>query len=255
LTFDSNGIPKVKYGNAFYYNPVTVSQYALTQYGQYINGNNQAKEKFLKAVDVLISLQENNGGFQYPFAWEYYLTGEIYSPGWFSGMAQGQSLSVLSRAYHLTNDVKYLEVGDKAFEFLIVPVNQGGVMATLSDLDPSLKEYIIFEEYLSEPNNYTLNGFMFTLLGLYDWTNINSPQSDEASLYFSKGLETLVKILPYYDIGGFTAYDLGHLSFDKNPHIGVNYHFIHIYLLHALHSITRNDHLFYYENRWSQYVN
>ena len=33
MRFDEWGIPMVKYGEKFYYNPVTVSQYALWLYG------------------------------------------------------------------------------------------------------------------------------------------------------------------------------------------------------------------------------
>ena len=36
--FDSEGIPQVKYGDKYYYNPVTVSQYALSLYNKYLNG-------------------------------------------------------------------------------------------------------------------------------------------------------------------------------------------------------------------------
>lgn len=259
ITFDEKNIPKVKYGENFYYNPVTVAQYALTKYGQYMHiGMESTKEQFLIATNKLLDMQDELGAFRYVFPWKYYLTGEIYAPGWISGMAQGQALSVLGRAYYLTNDKKYLEAGNKAVKFLITPIEKGGTMSTLKDLDPSLAEYIFFEEYISTPNNYTLNGYMFTLLGLYDWKIVTKKYQKQcinlAETYFDLGINTLVRILPYYDIGGFSTYDLGHITFGKKPHLVGGYHAAHINLLHALYSITNNKALKEFEILWSSYV-
>src|SRR5690606_29452397 len=127
-----------------------VSQYALTQYGIYISNRDEgAKHRFLAAVDRLLKMQDEEGAFRYNFAWKYYLTKEIYEPGWVSGMAQGQALSALSRAYYVTHDPKFIEAGNKALDFMIRPVEEGGTMTTLGDLHPSLTNYIFFEEYIS----------------------------------------------------------------------------------------------------------
>ncbi len=252
---DADGIPKPKYREKFYYNPVTVAQHALTLYGRYLQSEDNLPE-FLTAVDKLISMQDDAGAFRYPFSFEYYLNGEVYEPGWVSGMAQGQALSVLARAYAVTNDRRYLAAGDKALRFLLTPVAEGGVMSTLRDLHPSLSKYIIFEEYIADPASYTLNGFMFSLLGLNDWAQASSGESRELSQkYFKSGIETLEKILPYYDLGGFSAYDLGHITYNKaEPHAVAKYHAIHIYLLHALYTVTDNKTLHGFEQRWASYV-
>lgn len=254
VIFDADGIPKVKYEDQYYYNPVTVAQYALTLYGKHLQGNDVLQD-FITAAEKLISLQDDSGAFRYSFPFRYYLSGEVYQPGWVSGMAQGQALSVFARAYSVTNDKRYLEAGDKSLEFLLTPVSEGGVMNTLEDLHPSLKKYITFEEYVANPASYTLNGFMFTLLGLHDWAQVSSGETKElAEQYFESGVDTLEKILPYYDIGGFSAYDLGHITYDAKPHAAPKYHAIHIYLLHALYSVTDNETLHEFEQLWASYV-
>ncbi len=255
VILDSDGIPKVKYGDQFYYNPVTVAQYALTLYGKYLQGEDVLPD-FITAVEKLISMQDDLGAFRYPFSFEYYLSGEVYEPGWVSGMAQGQALSVFARAYSVTNNKRYLEAGNKALQFLITPVSNGGVVYTLEDLAPSLKKYIIYEEYIANPASYTLNGFMFSLLGLYDWAQVSSGEDQKLSeKHFKSGIKTLEKILPYYDIGGFSAYDLGHITHRKaKPHVIAKYHAIHIYLLHALYTVTDNETLHEFELLWASYV-
>ncbi|GAA0747115.1 cell wall-binding repeat-containing protein [Clostridium oceanicum] len=257
IKLDKDGNPVVLYNGKYQYNPVTLAQYSLSLYGEYLKGTN-TKESFLKVTDKLMTLQNSKGAFTYNFPWRYYLNSKDYSSGWYSGMAQGQALSVFTRAYKLTKDKKYLEAGNKALKFMITPVSKGGTMDTLSCIDKTLGKNIIFEEYISNPSSYTLNGFMFSLLGLYDWSqlsNVNIDNSKISKEYFNKGISTLEKILPYYDLGGFTAYDLGFMvRKNTQPHIGVNYHGVHIYLLNALYSITQDKTLYDYYRLWKSYV-
>jgi len=258
VKLDTEGLPQVKYGNEFHYNPVTLSQYALSKYGAFLNGNTTALHSFKKACEKLLELQGKDGSFRYSFPYRYYLTKEIFQPGWISGMAQGQALSVFARAYHITREKKYLEAGNTTLKFLVTPIAEGGPRSTLSDLHPSLSTLIFFEEYISRPNNYTLNGFMFTLLGLYDWSQITFPSriysSLQARYFFRRGLLTLKSLLPYYDIHGFSAYDLGHYFINKPPHVIPRYHAAHIQLLHALNSVSPDPVLEHYEKLLVGYV-
>lgn len=173
-------------------------------------------------------------------------------------MSQGQAISALTRAYVITEDERYLNAGIKAFDFLITPIEEGGTLTTLADLDPSLDTYIFLEEYISDPNGYTLNGYMFTLLGIYDLRELAElADLEDIELYgeyFNRSIESLTKLLPYYDIGGFSAYDLGHYTYEKEPHVAFRYHMVHIYLLHALYTVTQEDTLKNYKDLWLSYI-
>ena len=253
--FDTDSLPLTYDGNGFQYNPVTIENYALSMYGRDLRGDLGSGQRFLLATDRLLRMQDARGAFRYPFRWKYYLSGQTYEPGWVSAMAQGMALSVLARAYHLTGDTRYIDAGDKAFDFLVTPVSEGGVMDTMADLDRSLSGSIIFEEYLAKPSGYTLNGFMYTILGLYDWSHVSNRRAEQADGYFDQAIGTLRRILPYYDIGGFTAYDLGHLTYHhRQPRVDAFYHSVHVFLLHALVSTTQDRQLQRYENLWASYV-
>jgi D-glucuronyl C5-epimerase C-terminus len=251
---DTEGIPRVQYSGRLQYNPVTVANFALTQHGRYLRGDQTALQKFLSGANYLLRVQDSKGALRYQFAWKYFLNGETYEPGWTSGLAQGLALSVFARAYHLTGDKKYLDAGDKAFEFLVTPIDKGGLMDTVSDVDPSLAANVMFEEYLAKPSGHTLGGFMLSLLGLYDWSHVSISHASNARSYFDRGIETLKRILPYYDIGGFTAYDLGYITYHKNPYVNPSYHSAHVFLLYALASITDDVELSKYEKLWASYV-
>lgn len=257
IGIDSDGIPKLKVGNKLCLDPVTFEQYALNIHDKYLNTKDDSlKEKFLSLADKLIEMQSSDGSLRYNFTWKYYLQKDPYKPGWICGMAQGQALSVWARAYYLTKDTKYIKAGSKAINFLIKPISQGGCMDTLKDLkplSPSLRNNIIFEEYISTPSSYTLNGFMFTLLGLYDWTQLDTSNQSKvtAQNYLQMGIKTLKIILPYYDIGGFSVYDLSYITYKRTPKSASNYHAVHIQLLNALSKVTGEPELKEYEKKWT----
>jgi heparosan-N-sulfate-glucuronate 5-epimerase len=255
IHFDSNGVPLVNYSGTFYYNPATVAIFALFKYGRYVDGIDSDLTTFWAAVDRLMLLQALNGSLPYTFDYPYFRNSNYFHAPWTSGLAQGVVLSVFARAYLLTPDQKYLDAGDRAFYFLSVAVSSGGDTEGLQYLDPSLSGEIFADEYPAVPSAYTLNGFIFPLLGVYDWSQTPAAAaSTSARKYFDDSMHTLTKILPYYDIGGFSAYDLGHIIYRAPPAASPAYHVIHIYLLHAIESITHDAVVAHYESLWRSYV-
>lgn len=260
IELDSHGIAMkvMTKGGPSEYHVVLSAQCGLKAYGQVVRGHDveAMTKETLAYADNLVTLQDEHGAFRYPFAYKYYLSDEPLPVGWVSGMAQGQALSLLARAFDLSGDERYLKAGRLAVDFLATRVEDGGVMTDMSTLGRGLDDYIFFEEYVSNPPNYTLNGFMFTLLGLYDWSKVpgqDSGQNKSLDL-FTRATATLEKILPYYDLGTISAYDLGYMTYPGElPHIAARYHAVHIYLLHAMFSITGNETFHHYEKLWASY--
>ncbi len=247
-----DGVPEVFYKDGFYLNPVTVAQHTLAEHGRYLAGEVPV-EAFLHPAELLLGMQDEDGALRNAFRWEYYRNGEVYEPGWVSALAQAQAMSAWARAYLATGDERYFQAGERALAFMLKPLEAGGLAGDLGDLDPNLAAYPTWEEYVTEPLNYTLNGFMFVLLGLHDWQAIEG-SSSTAGEAWAEGVETLKVVLPYHDSGGFSAYDLGHLTMGGEPSLQAEYHAIHIYLLHALVSITGDATLECVLERWQSYV-
>lgn len=69
-----------------------------------------------------------------------------------------------------------------------------------------------YEEYPTNPASFVLNGFIYSLLGLYD-LNATAPTSlsKEAGLLFDQGMVSLKKMLLFFDTGSGTIYDLRHI--------------------------------------------
>lgn len=251
IQLDAKGLPKVKYGDEYAYNPVTMSHFTLAAHGRLVTGDDTARRAMVDGADKLMSLQGDDGAFRYDFPYQYYLLEEPYKPGWVSGMAQGNAMSALVRVFDATGDRKYRAAAERAYDFLTVPISEGGTATTLEDADRG--DGVFFEEYVATPNTYTLNGYMFTLLGIYDLADATGDRGVAAT--FDEGVESLVTMLPMYDVGGFSAYDLGHVTHNADhPHVVTRYHTVHLYLLRALESVTDAPELRETREKWESYV-
>jgi hypothetical protein len=246
---DSRGVPVVTRNGESYYNPVTLAQFALKLHGL------GEEKRFLNVARVLLESQGANGALGYPFAYSHYLCPTRPFPvGWVSGMAQGQALSVFARAYVLSGDTAFLQAGERAFEVLQRLTSEGGCRTDAGRLDSALSNFIFFEEYPTEPQSYTLNGFLFAIIGIYDWSWLNSfvgGKSCAAEDCFRSCVNTVGVLLPYFDINGFSVYDLGYITFKSNKKFSFKYHACHVMQLHALNSLVENDVLKHYESKWT----
>ena len=110
--YDSKGIPLLNYQGkvGLQYNPIAISQYGLGNFNLFVSmGDPVRRTKFLTAADWLVDNLEQNFNklwvWNHHFDWEYRT---LLKKPWYSALAQGQGISVLTRAYLETSDSKYL---------------------------------------------------------------------------------------------------------------------------------------------------
>uniref|UniRef100_A0AC35G3D7 Heparosan-N-sulfate-glucuronate 5-epimerase n=1 Tax=Panagrolaimus sp. PS1159 TaxID=55785 RepID=A0AC35G3D7_9BILA len=162
-------------------------------------------------------------------------------------MAQGHALSVLTRAYLLTNDTRFVKAAKKSLNLFNLLAKDGGVKNQLFGFD-------WYEEYPTTPGSFVLNGFMYSLIGLYDFSTIKD-FGNESKVLFENGLNSLRTFLPLYDTGSGSVYDLRHLGLKSSPNIARwDYHAVHIYLLKWLHTITNDPFFNEIADRWIGYA-
>lgn len=205
---DENGVKLIYLFDEWIYHPVHIAQYGLIQYGNYIETNDEYYLKdAIAQADYLVSQINNSeakGKLFYSID-NYTVPGTDYvlTAPWSSAMAQGQAISLLSRIYDRTGDKAYLRACQAAMKPLTVDVEDGG-------LRHEFMGHAFYEEYSTEQPTYVLNGFMFTLFGLYDCWQITGDQ--QAEKLYQEGIETLKLILPYYDSNGVSLYHLAHTN-------------------------------------------
>lgn len=90
-----------------------------------------------------------------------------------SAMGQGQAISLLSRAfYHSGGNIQYLNTAWAALKPFKVYSENGGVLSEFMNKHPW------FDEYPTIPPIFILNGFMYSLIGLYDLYSL-TPNSSQ----------------------------------------------------------------------------
>lgn len=223
----ADGIPLVKYDVGYRRNPVTTAQYGLWAYGTHHPGVAR------RAADWLVAHQQPDGRWLYRF--DFTLDGQRLKAPWASAMAQGQAMSLLERMYRQTGERRYLTAAVRALRPL----------SALTTCFRGNCRLPFYEEYPTAKPSDVLNGFMFTLIGLYDLGSVAPGTSAHAM--FVDGLRTLHVALPLYDRDGRASYDLA------SPRIAsAGYQAIHVYLLRTLDSSSPDPVLSRYAARWDE---
>ncbi|KAH9282231.1 D-glucuronyl C5-epimerase [Echinococcus granulosus] len=178
------------------------------------------RQRFMAAAEWLVQNQAQDGSWR--ISAKHVLTRDIYlKPGWCSAMGQGQGISLLVRASHVTGDEVFLKAAHRA----LGPFSRSVQLSQSSDEECGVRANFLgqstlpwYEEYPAIPSVFVLNGFIYSLIGLYDLSKMtivnksNNSVTARASQLLEEGVGTLVRVLPLYDSGTGSFYDLRHLS-------------------------------------------
>ncbi len=246
--FDDTGVPLLDYhgeiGRQYY--SIAIAQYALANYNLFKRtGETRYLEKFISNSRWLLEQLAPTSYGTYLWAthfdFEYYRT--LKAP-WYSGLAQGQGLSVLARAYAETGDSAFLDASHRVFESLCLPVNQGGALYH----DPD--GHVWIEEYIIDPPTHILNGFLWALWGVYDYVLLTGEPA--ARELFESCVHTITRYLPAYDSGFWSYYELTpqRIKSIASPF----YHRLHIVQLNIMHRMTGITAFESCADRWQRYL-
>jgi hypothetical protein len=245
---DASGIPMLNYHGDIgrQHNPIAIAQWGLGNYNLLRQtGSHEARRKFLLASEWLCQrLEHNSNGvsvWNHHFDWEYRQT--LKAP-WYSGLAQGQAISLLVRAHAETGAQKYLDCAAQAFRSFLQPIENGGVV--FADEQGN----IWFEEYILPVPTHILNGFIWAAWGVYDY--FLATGSAEAVNLFAASIKTLRANLDRYDLGFWSRYELSGtlLPMIASPF----YHRLHVTQLRVMHRITSEEVFARYASRWESYA-
>ena len=245
---DSTGLPLLDYHGCIgrQSNPIAIAQWGLGNYNAFCRTESaERRNRFLLASGWLRSQLERNSHdvwvWNHNFDWEYRT--RLISP-WYSGLAQGQGISLLVRAWQATGESGYLDAAQRAFLSFCKPVAEGGVAFTDEDGN------IWFEEYVVSPPTHILNGFIWAAWGVHDY--FLATGDAVAQQLFARSIETLRKNLPRYDLGFWSLYEQ---SGTRQPMIASPfYHRLHIVQLRVLHRFTGEPIFSTYAERWQSYA-
>jgi heparosan-N-sulfate-glucuronate 5-epimerase len=245
--YDADGIPMLDYHGVIglQYNPIAIAQWGLANYNLFCQTGEDARwQKTLKAADWLVeNLEQNPHGlwvWNHHFNWDYR---DMLKAPWYSGLAQGQGVSLLLRACTHTEAEKYQRAAEKAFVALKRPIAEGGV------LFEDEEKHLWIEEYLVNPPTHILNGFMWALWGVFDFWLACADAS--AKGIFDRGVETLIHNVKRFDTGYWSLYEQSgtRLKMLASPF----YHQLHILQLRVMAKLAGDARFAVVAERWEGY--
>jgi hypothetical protein len=213
---DQDGIPIVVRGSgeAPFYRPTRVASFGLANWNRYRKrGDESCRAAFMNAAEWFMKFEEGR------FVYRYELLD--MKPPWLAGIAQGQGISLLTRAYLVTNDPRFLRQAQKAILPLSTPLTEGGLLNHLPDGS------LFIEEYPQKHPTHILNGFFAAVFGISDLHRVQP--SPPTRTLLNACWNTLVANIARWSVAGWSAYDL-HNCEGGGPrnHATVAYHSLHI---------------------------
>lgn len=200
IKFDRNGIVNVNGNN---YNPVTISQYALSCFDYYReSGDESYKKTFMNQVNWLLADSNSvtkGDKIYYPYKYAFH----DLPVGWTSGLAQGEVMAALIRYYYLTKDPEVLDRIIAVCNYMLAPVEDGGCLKKTPEGGWWIEEYVNSKRHL-----HVLNGNMIAIVCLNEYLNL-FPDDKRASELYPQLLESLKKSVDFYDNGSNLRYDRG----------------------------------------------
>lgn len=233
--FDAAGIPLLDYQGDIgrQHNPIAIAQYGLARFNRWSTTRAEDdRAAWTGAADWLArALRKNSHGvrvWMHDFDWPYR---QLLRAPWYSGLAQGNGVSLLVRAAKATGEAAYADAAHAAFESLLRPVSDGGVLVTDDRGD------VWIEEYLVDPPSHILNGFIWAVWGVYDYAQWSG--SPEASQLWTRCVGTLQRRLCEFDTGWWSLYETRDGS--REMLASRYYHTLHITQLQVMHRLTGID--------------
>jgi heparosan-N-sulfate-glucuronate 5-epimerase len=196
MELDAKGIPIHRSRTFETYNPAYVAWYGLMRLERSLrNGEDAGREAFLRQVQWLRdhAVRRDDDSVIWPLTFDWVEGKCRLRAPWVSAMIQGLAISALIRAHRALGDDQLLDLCRAALGIFEKSVQDGGVVT----IDNG---HAVYEEYPGFPLPRVLDGFLFSLLGLYDL--VTETQDAKARQLLTDGLDGLRHLLPFWDYRG-----------------------------------------------------
>jgi len=235
--FDEDGIPINKTyidvtDKDYVYFPISIGQMGLSVWHTYLSSKrDEDAQRFLKFADWFLKHAEIDDRLGARWMTEVALPAYKNPGPWQSAFSQSRGISVLLRAYQLTGREEYRSMAEQALQPFTISVADGGV-TSFTEWGP------FYEEYTSEVPTLVLNGMIFALCGVQDYRRV-FPDHPLASRLFDEAVDTLISIMPQFDLGYWSRYNICEADWyaDIDP-ATILYQKLHITQMRMMHQLT-----------------
>lgn len=240
MLFDAQGVVQKLYrAQGPQYNPLFIAWWSLYRLQAFHSaGDAAALKDFWVQIDWLQShaVQRPDGAVVWPCYFDWQEGAARLKSPWISAMYQSVVISALVRAYRLKKDSALLDLCLDATKVFTVSVQDGGVRTVMG-------AGALYEEYPVYPLPRVLDGFLFSLLGLYDLAiETGSPAVHGL---FAEGVCGLRAAIGSWDYRGKWSW-YGTHGYLCPPH----YHQLNARLLELVGALAGDDDLVAQAHKW-----
>jgi hypothetical protein len=240
MSMDPTGVPRARNRlTGAVYKPAYIAWWGLVNLGHFLRHHDEAsQEAFLKQVNWLEShaVVRTDGSVVWPNNHDCLQAKTFLKAPWVSAYDQGLVISALVRGYRLTKRPRLLELLRGASQIFSLDVREGGVREPVTS-------GAFYSELPGEPVPGILDGFMSSLLGLYDlFVETGDPAVERL---FTDGIEGLKTMLPRWDYRKRWSW-YGSYKYLCPP----SYHWLNRVLLEVLGRLTADPLLAEYAEAW-----
>jgi len=208
---DAAGLP-VRLAGAAERSPRHVARYALGNLELYLEGGSESRRnRFASAARWITDNMEfvpgSFGSWAMPDPPAAF-RGDL-EPGWFSGSAHAECVSVLVRASLLLSLSGAIEAAAEAFPAFRTPVAEGGLLREVGEAghEGAVDSLAIVEEFpMADRASMVLLGHVRALWAIFDYARAS--RDDAARRLFDRCTSGLEFLLHRYDLGFWTRLDL-----------------------------------------------
>jgi len=240
MRMDPNGVPRVRNRlTGTVYKPAYIAWWGLINLGHHLRHHDEpSRENFLKQVDWLEAnaVSRADGAVVWHNNWDILHGPTLLRAPWISSYDQGLAISALVRGYRLTKRPGLLELLRGASHVFTLECDQGGVRN-------GLPTGALYSELPGQPLPGIQDGFMTSLLGLYDlYVETGDPV---VKTLFDNGIAGLKASMPVWDYRKKWSW-YGARGYLCTP----SYHWLNLLLLQVLGRLTGESVFAEYANLW-----
>jgi hypothetical protein len=240
MMLDRSGVPIQRSQSlGLFHNPAYIAWYGLMSLEKSQRERLRTDGRFATQVEWLLqnAIRRDDGSVVWPFPVDVREGRCTLRSPWVSAMIQGLAISLLVRANRLNPAAPELaEIASRAANVFGKGIHEGGVRTTEGGAT-------LYEEYPAHPLPRVLDGFLFSLLGLYD---LSVESGDPlVTKRFKEGVQGLVNTIDSWNYKDrWTWYGThGYLC----PR---HYHDLNRLLVLALANLTGEERLYRFANAW-----
>ncbi|MBH0128941.1 D-glucuronyl C5-epimerase family protein [Salinibacterium sp. NK8237] len=215
--------------------PVVYAQYGISALMEYeSSGDPLWLDRAARQAEQLVAMRMERGeGWWYPYSFDWTYEDRTLTAPWWSGMAQGQALSLFTRLAQTTGEEQWATAADHTWASFQQEPSATEPWSTFIDDD-----HLWFEEYAGDQHPLmVLNGQIFAIFGLYDYWNFT--QDQEVARYIDGGATTVLNIMQQIRKPGEISYYCVQDDFcARERWQDKKYHVIHSWQLNTLARLT-----------------